>query len=80
MNKEKQEMIVNRLDVLLNDKKSHWSIAGRLIKNYGDELTLKVLTNIQPGFPLPYYIGAVRSEFQKNAIGSNMRRLEVLRG
>jgi hypothetical protein len=78
MSREKQEQIVNRLAVLLNDQKPHWSVAGRLINKYGDELTLKVLTNIQPGFPLAYYIGAVRSEFQKSVIGADIKTLARL--
>lgn len=81
MNRAMQESIVNELLRLSISKDRAWGIAGRMLKNFNFEKTLETLQRMQPGFPLPYILGAVRNECQRTLIQSDMRNIvELMRG
>lgn len=62
MNRQMQESIVNELLRLSIPTDRAWGIAGRMLQNFNYEKTLETLHRMQPGFPLPYILGAVRNE------------------
>lgn len=62
MNREMQEKIVNELVRLQIQKDKAWGIAGRMLNNFNYDKVIETLQRMQPGFPLPYILGAIRNE------------------
>ena len=80
MNKQKQ--IVQRLTELLPSMKlsALYGLAGRMIKLYGSDATLETLAGIQPGFPVGYYIAAVRNGRNNRQVVQDLAGMGALRG
>jgi len=47
---------------VLNSYNKLFGFAGMLRKNYGYDITLKILTNLREGSSIPYIIGALKKE------------------
>ena len=63
-----QILIVNQIQRIQpldmpNDKL--FAFAGRLRKNYGYDITLKILTKLKEGSSISYIVGACKKEFLK---------------
>jgi hypothetical protein len=65
---QEKTLIVEQLSRLTNRSTSMcYGLAGRLRKTYGTELAVETLSQMWPGRPLAYYLGAVRRAQQKTA-------------